>query len=368
MNHNIHLLQEDKQKINKLYLKSSTMDDYTNYIYSKCEKTMPSIKKNPEKILDENLCIPTIRSYDILLRNNYNVTQLKGFVKSYKLKISGNKNELVNRLYVFLKLSSVIINIQKIFRGNLQRKYNHLHGPAFFKRDICTNQSDFLTIEDMKDLVYSQFFSYKDVDGFVYGFDIISLYNLILKSGKTLKNPYNRNVIPNSVINDIRTLLRISKVLKIPIEIDIKDVTEDISLQKSIELRILDLFQLIDALGNYSNASWFLSLSKPQIVKMLRELIDIWNYRAQLASEVKRLICPPNGDPFRGISFSAIIQEQNMDNVRKMVLDIVEKLVKNGVDKDYKSLGAYYVLGAITLVNPEAAIALPWLFQSVSYF
>ena len=124
----------------------------------------------------------------------------------------------------------------------------------------------------------------------------------------------------------------------------------------------------MDALGNYSNASWFLSLSKAQIVKMLRELIDIWNYRAQLSSEVKRLICPPNGDPFRGISFSAIIQEQNMDNVRKMVLDIVEKLVKNGVDKDYKALGAYYILGAITLVNPEAAIALPWLFQSVSYF
>jgi hypothetical protein len=220
----------------------------------------------------------------------------------------------------------------------------------------------------MKDLVYSQFFSYKDIDGFVYGFDIISLYNLILKSGKTLKNPYNRNLIPNNVINDIRSLLRISKVLKIPIEIDIKDVTEDISLQKSIELRILDLFQLMDALGNYSNASWFLSLSKAQIVKMLRELIDIWNYRAQLSSEVKRLICPPNGDPFRGISFSAIIQEQNMDNVRKMVLDIVEKLVKNGVDKDYKALGAYYILGAITLVNPEAAIALPWLFQSVSYF
>jgi hypothetical protein len=223
-------------------------------------------------------------------------------------------------------------------------------------------------MEDMKDLVHSQFFSYKDVDGFVYGFDIISLYNLILKSGKTLKNPYNRNVIPNSVINDIRTLLRISKLLKIPIEVDIKDVTEDVSLQKSIELRILDLFQMIDALGNYSNASWFLSLSKPQIVKMLRELVDIWNYRAQLSNEVKRLICPPNGDPFRGINFSAIIQEQNMDNVRKMVLDIVEKLVKNGVDKDYKSLGAYYILGAITLVNPEAAIALPWLFQSVSYF
>jgi len=372
MNHPyIDLLKEEKelkQKKQNVYLKSSTMDEYINYIYSRCEKTMPSIKKNPEKISDENLCVPTIKSYDILLRNNYNVHQLKGFAKNYKLKISGNKNELVNRLYVFLKLSSVILKVQKVFRGNLQRKYNKLHGPAFTKRDLCTNQSDFLTIEDMKDLQYSQFFSYKDQDGFIYGFDIISLYNLILKTGKTLKNPYNRNTIPHSVINDLRSLLRISKILKIPIDIDIKDVTQEVTSQKSIELRILDLFQLIDALGNYSNASWFLSLSKLQMVKMLRELIDIWNYRAQLPNEVKRLICPPIGDPFRNLNFSLITNEQSIDNVRKLVLDIIEKLVKNGVDNDHKALGAYYVLGAITLVNPEAAIALPWLFQSVCYY
>lgn len=133
MSHNVNLLVGDKPKVNKLYLKSSAMDEYTNYIYSKCEKTMPFIKKSPEKISEDNLYVPTIKSYDILLRNNYNVHQLKGFAKSYKLKISGNKNELVNRLYVFLKLSSVIIKTQKIFRGNIQRKYNLLHGPKVFK-------------------------------------------------------------------------------------------------------------------------------------------------------------------------------------------------------------------------------------------
>jgi hypothetical protein len=49
-------------------------------------------------------------------------------------------------------------------------------------------------------------------------------------------------------------------------------------------------------------------------------------------------------------------------------LEVLEKLVNTGVDKDSKSLGAYYVLGALTLVNPDAATSLPWLFQSVSYF
>ena len=45
-----------------------------------------------------------------------------------------------------------------------------------------------------------------------------------------------------------------------------------------------------------------------------------------------------------------------------------EKMVNDGVDSDSKSLGAYYILGALTLVNVNTAISLPWLFQSVSHF
>jgi hypothetical protein len=60
--------------------------------------------------------------------------------------------------------------------------------------------------------------------------------------------------------------------------------------------------------------------------------------------------------------------EPNIYNVKKVVLDLLEKFVNTGVDKDSKTLGAYYVLGALTLVNNNAAIALPWLFQSFSYF
>ena len=58
--------------------------------------------------------------------------------------------------------------------------------------------------------------------------------------------------------------------------------------------------------------------------------------------------------------------EQNLDNIRKVVLDVLEKMVNSGVDKDNRALGAYYVLAALTLVSENAANTLPWLFQSVS--
>jgi hypothetical protein len=41
-------------------------------------------------------------------------------------------------------------------------------------------------------------------------------------------------------------------------------------------------------------------------------------------------------------------------------------MVKTGINNDFKTLGAYYVLGALCLVNQNAANSLPWLFQSVS--
>jgi hypothetical protein len=54
--------------------------------------------------------------------------------------------------------------------------------------------------------------------------------------------------------------------------------------------------------------------------------------------------------------------------MKKVILEVLEKMVNSGIDKDSKTLGAYYVLGALTLVNESASTSLPWLFQSFGYF
>jgi hypothetical protein len=148
----------------------------------------------------------------------------------------------------------------------------------------------------------------------------------------------------------------------------LSDITKEISNKKTIELRALTLFQNIDALGNYSNAQWFLTLNKIQLIKFLRELADIWCYRAPLTVETKRAISPPLGNPFtRMASYNSLQIMDNLDDVRKHILDIMDKFVNIGVDKDSKYLGASYVLSALTLVNNDAATALPWLYQAVCY-
>jgi hypothetical protein len=353
---------EKKMKNNE-----SEHEMFVQVVYGRCEKQMP-VSKKVEKINDTDIVTPTSNNCDLILQYNYNKDQLKKFLKHYKLRLSGSKKEVIARIYCFLRLSFFATKIQKIFRGRIQRRYNNLHGPALTKREICTNQTDFFTMENLNEIEYSQFISYKDIDDFIYGFDIISLYNLIQKSGKDVKNPYNRMDIPKSVILNMKTLLRLGKLLNIKIDIDIKDVLTEVTDKKSIELRILTLFQNIDSLGHYSNSIWFTSLNRVNLIKFVRELGDIWNYRAQITNETKRAICPPNGDPFRNLSMNYIITENDLENVKKSILDVLEKIVNSGIDRDSKALGAYYILGALTLVNPDAAIAIPWLFQSFSYF
>lgn len=344
--------------------------DYLNSISTNFEKTM-IIPKKLEKIDENNVSIPTINNYNNLTKYNYNIQQLKTFAKHYKLKISGTKKEVITRIFVFLKLSYYVTKIQKVFRGNLHRKFIKLHGPAYKNIKICTNDTDFITMENLAELNLNQFFSYKDVDGFIYGFDIASIYNLVYiknNSKKSCQNPYNRNNIPPQVFIDIKLLIKIGKILNKNINLEIQDDPLIISNEKAIELRALTLFQNINALGNYSNSEWFLSLSRPNLIKFVRELNDIWSYRAQLSVDVKNKICPPNGSPFRNLSIPYIHTEPDINNVKKVIIEVLEKLVNTGVDTDSKSLGAYYVLAALTLVNIDAAISLPWLFQSVSHF
>ena len=363
------LNKNNTDPIDEYAFRIAKIHNYMVAIEEKCEASIIVVKKKI-KMDNDNIIIPTIKDYQHLIKYNYNLSQLKQIAKKYKLKMSGNKNELIKRIYSYLYFSSFIIKIQKNFRGMLVKKYKSLHGPAAINRNLCTNTDDFITMEPIKEINFHQFISYKDNDGFIYGFDIGSLYNLYLKSKNLEKilNPYNRNVFPEFILKTIKAIVRLSKILKIVLNLQFEDDTKNISNEKAIELRALTLFQNIDALGNYSNPQWFLSLSRPQLIKLLRELCDIWNYRAQLNNETKRKICPPNGDPFRNLSMPYVHTEENLSNVKKHILEILEKLVNSGVDNDSKALGAYYVLGSLTIINESAATSLPWLFQSFVYF
>ena len=163
----------------------------------------------------------------------------------------------------------------------------------------------------------------------------------------------------------MKKILEYNKIFNIQLDINIEP---KISTQhKSVDVRAFELFRNIDYLGNYTNHQWFLSLNIYKLVKLIREINEVWTFRLNISLEVKRNIYPPYGDIFRNVR----IRLDGMDDLhllRCQALDIMEKLVNSGVDTDSRSLGSCYVLGALTLVSDDAAVAMPWLYQSFSYF
>ena len=62
-------------------------------------------KNNKYKIEDREIKILTYQEYHILRKQNFKVNELKAMCRYYKLKLSGNKTELKQRLYNYLKFS-----------------------------------------------------------------------------------------------------------------------------------------------------------------------------------------------------------------------------------------------------------------------
>ena len=317
------------------------------------------------KIINSDIIIPKIGEYELFSETKFNVNQLKNICRHYSLKVSGTKDELTKRICTFLKLSFYANKIQRKYRIHLVREYNKLHGPARLNRKRCVNDSDFLSTEELKDIPYEQFISFQDKDGYIYGFDVISLYTLIVKDKTNTLNPYTRTKLPDGMLKQIKQLVFLSTILSIPINIVFKP-EEEFTPEKIIQNRIFSIFQTIDGLGNYTDPQWFNELNHISTIKFIRELYDIWSYRAQLPFNTRMEICPPHGDPFMNSSISYLNVLTFME-VKKMAINIMESIVCTGINRDSQYLGASLVLSALTLVNNNAACALPWLYQSVAH-
>lgn len=332
--------------------------------YLSCD--IPTTSKKKLKITDDNFKVPKLSEYNKITTCNYRVSQLKQICKTYKQKMSGNKTELLYRIYNYLRLSYSAVKIQNMVKKFFIYRYNALKGPARFKRELCVNDTDFFTMDDIKEIPYKLFISIMDDDdNKIYGFNVNSLHTLYCKN-KDVKNPYNRKSLPDSVMTIIKKMIIYSKFTRD--EIVLEKVEDDLTPLQRIDMRTLQIFQKMDMLGHYTDIEWFKCLDKPKLIQFIRHISDIWYYRAQLSSDTKKSICPPTGNPFYTIpmGYNYSIVQYPITTLKRFALTIMEKMILYGVTNDDKYLGSSLVLCALTLVNPTAAEALPLLFESVS--
>jgi len=317
------------------------------------------------KVSKEDFEILEYKDYNKIIDLNYNVSQLKTICRYYKQKVSGNKLQLINLLYNYLKYSLYAIKIQKIYKSYLIKKYLKLKGPALYNRKRCVNSTDFFSLEKIEDIPLSQFISFED-DGQIYGCNVCSLYNLIQIKGNLSTNPYTRKKIEKKIMINLYELIKISNICNIKVNILLEDDTKNFTARKKIEYRTYTIFSDIDEYGLITNANWLLELTKNKMILFVRELYDIFFFRANLTPPQKIKLCPPSGNPFYKINIK-IFSQLTTDQILKNILQIINNFIKKGHDRQTKIVGCYYVLGALTLVNLNARESLPWLYESFKH-
>ena len=327
-----------------------------------------------------NIIILKTSEYEKVKTTKYSLTDLRNLCTHYGIKKSGTKPELTIRIYNHLRQSNVIVKIQRKFRQYISTKYRLLSGPGYLHVASCVNDTDFYTFDRLSEIAPHNLFTFRDQDGKIYGFHIASIYNLILNSFPEITNPYNRNLLPVKIVQNVYdkliygTLLRFRSTIKLE-DVDNEDDSADygrdnrtLSREKQEELYVVGLFQHINTLGNYSDSEWFTTLQRPDFLRFIRHIHDIWYYRANLSQEMKERICPPHGNPFMLNNISVNLNVVNLLNdseLRTIAVAIISNIVKRGVSREDQCLGAFYVLATLTIVNQNARSALPWLYEAV---
>jgi hypothetical protein len=321
--------------------------------------------------------IRDINDFNLLFSCKFTIKDLKNIITTLGLPKcrKTKRNEIWNHVLNCMIILGHIKKIQRNWRNHFIRKFNKTLGPAYRNRRLSNNVEDFVTMDSIEDIDYYNFFSYKDQDGFVYSFHFASIYNLFQKNMH--ENPYNRIAFENSLKLEIVRRFRYNSILnKIDESYSVISSSEHNNISNNIRYYpnahdvnewSQRIFNRMDEFGNYTNLNWFFELDLQGLRNILRELYDIWYYRAQLTPEMRRDICPPNGSPFTMSTLTHINSSTSIILSRYICLGVFERLLFNNATHDNQSLGCFYILSTMTLVSPQAREALPWLYTSVIY-
>jgi len=305
--------------------------------------------------------MPRIDEYEQILNIKYTLKELNSIKKKYGIIGGKNKKEIQYLLYNLLRFQYNINKIIKKYRSYLLFKYKKLLGSRNY-----TNLEDFETLEPLKSLINLNIISLvdsSDDNNNVYGFYIKSYKKLLLKYKKKAFNPYTRKVIVESENERINLVIKLNRLLNIPDDNINNDVIV-LTSESKLKFEIHDLIHDINNLGNYADSMWIEGLNKNQIIKYIFELKDIWEYRANLTNQTKFQIYK-FGNPFFDIP-SNLLVSYNDTKLKKILINLMRRLISSE-DNNIASLGAFYILGTLTLIEENSRNAMPWLYQSFYY-
>ena len=261
-----------------------------------------------------------------------------------KRNYSGNESE---------KEMKSSTRIQSVFRGwNMRR------------RSKPNNIDDCGTLENLLEVPIEYYIQYQDAtDNLWYGFDIRTLESIL--ASKNPVNPYNtKNLKSNEKLMENyshKKLFILNNNRKM--SHDSPKLTES----QRFSQFVVRVFQKFDELGQYTDTEWFTTLSIEQLKQFYHLANDMFDYRAQLTDEMKKNIVK-NGLIFH--NFKSTLSKFKNIHIRILQVEILremERVIDEGVDKEFKILGMNLILSALVEVSHRASLALSHLVQSTFF-
>ncbi len=257
------------------------------------------------------------------------------------------------------------INIKTVDNEERVNKRNKKDIDLEFKFDKSRyqNKTDFFNFEDIETIPLEFFYEYQENNQW-FAFDIRTLNDYIQSCNplEPIRNPYTHVEFPKDKLDEIKKVhKKLSKSLNTT---NYKDEVE-LSPEKQLEWRVLEVFQKINELGHYSEYKWFWDLNLVQLKRMYAELEDLWNYRLFLTTQQKQKILH-GYFPFLQYTVGIFNKINILNDARKVLIGEIDKFVtmgktegKNGNDNKYT--GSIIVLTALVQVSSNAANGLPHL-------
>lgn len=338
--------------------------------------TSPQLEERRKRVNASQFKIVGYDNYELLCKCNYNMNQLKIIAKHYQLKLSGNKQELLHRIYNSLKLGKYATIIQSYYRRYLVNKFIHVRGDAVLNRAKCVNESDFYTLDDVKDIPIEAFVSIREVqcgNEYVYGFHLDSLHEYIKvqtqKEDAEIENPYTRTAFQCDIIERVKQCIMTAKCLGYELE-QPTQVIHEIQQAWTVERELRQCLMTIDDmghLGNYVNHTWFDELtSADAFYRFCMLTYDIWDYRIGLTPEMKQMMCGGLRTCLEPYTIYHLKKySHQIGRLKHIALKIVKNLISKSSNEDYRKNGGMIVITGLTAVNPNARLAFPALYMSL---
>ena len=270
--------------------------------------------------------------------------QAQEVVSTKKRTHSGNESESEKRAST---------RIQSVFRGwNIRR------------RSKPNNVEDCGTLENLLEVPIEYYIQYQDAtDKLWYGFDIRTLESIL--ESKHPVNPYNTKDLKSNekLISNYSHKKSFLLENNRKMSHDSPKLTE----QQRFSQFVIRVFQKFDELGQYTDTEWFTTLSIEQLKQFYHLANDMFDYRAQLTDEMKKNVVK-NGLIFH--NFKSTLSKFRNVHIRILQVEILremERVVDEGVDKEFKILGMNLILSALVEVSHRASLALPHLVQSTFF-